>query len=680
VSGTITYRVAVHILATNGVSNILSVIARDALGLGRQLDAVGAKLGKWPLMLGGVGLAVAGVGYELLKWDLGLAKAADRVTNMQQQLKSLGISGSNVDKMSQAAFAASQQTPMIPYHEALGVGRQAFGVFVDPAAAAQATAALVRATAVLQAAHIGGGDTAMANILKAGEMSGAFYGEGHKFEVEKMQKFVDAATKALELPGGGLLTSDSFRQAFRLAQPATYVADPQDMLTIFAEGTQQMKSSFGRGFGQMYRELMGAPISKSQAVAMEQTGLVKPGDIAHIGGGRAFLKPTAFPPETMEHPLQLIDKITATLVAHGDDTQAKIIADVNRIFNQSASRIVADMIVNMPLYQRTVAGIHAEPGIDEQYKTYQQSYEVAMKDLAGAWETMKEVIGGPAVSVVVGGLHNLTDAITGVSAYFNTHKDVAKTITGMLWDVGKSLIILGGVAVSAAVIAMIGPVGVIALLAAAIAALAHAFAQLNVKQLVEIVGAFGGGMAGARAGAMFGWPGAVVGAVGGAALGGYTANKAYNAAEGFAQGANIIPTPGLDLVWNKVDASVLGNDPTFKANLEKWGANNFQAAQEKYGLDWVKAAPDYIQNQVGQFNLNERRKAAVPTGTDGKQDGPIDVNVVHIHPSAQQALSNGVANSMTDGMSNNPTGVITHNSRRSYTPPGIGTSQGVLVR
>src|ERR1039458_1245672 len=171
------YRVMVSILAANGLGPVLKTLAADVLGLGRRVDAIGSKFGQWKGGVLAAGSAVAGIGVGLGLWDMHLLKAGDKIIQVRQNLAEIRTSAAGIDRIYQAALRGTAMAPATDLATGFGIGRKIQGVFMDPTGieAAAATPKAILASAVLQFAKIPGGPESLADMLKAGEMSGAFY-------------------------------------------------------------------------------------------------------------------------------------------------------------------------------------------------------------------------------------------------------------------------------------------------------------------------------------------------------------------------------------------------------------------------------------------------------------------------------------------------------------------------
>lgn len=648
----IDHTVMVRILAVNGVGPVMRVIAKDMLGLGRHVDAIGEKFGKWRIALAGIGVAVGSVGAAFIALDYRLLKAGDRIVQVQQRLAALGASQADIQMLSQSAYAGSRAAPAVSYSGAMGIARSMYGLFMNAPEASAATPQAVLASAVLQMANIPGGAEALANVLKSGEMSGALYtmtGGKREFSVERTKQWIDAATRGLEIPGGGLLTSASFRQAMMRAQPATYMIPPENLIPLMIEGVQQMRATFGRGLAYMYREVTGGPISRAQIGAMKQLGLLTPGGSAQFpGSSQGYIKPGGIRGYeelvTQGNPVGWVrDVLIPILEAHGDKTQTQQIADVERMYNVSGARVVADIIANLPAYERTYGALQREPHLQAQYEAGRQTLGMSMAEVSGSLETLMNVLGAPGVGSAAEMIHHLSAGIGELADVAKAHPDVANFVTKFGLQLGVLMVGLGTAAVMTAAISALGalasPVIGIVALAAGLVALGDALDLLPdwIKKAVK----------------------------------GPSSDPFKSAPLMMPQWfPNLLMPPGA---VKPSDVGIVPSGHWAPAGRPDW--YNLWMWQPKQWVSGVDPAVGRAWHEEGRpFSA-----AAPPTG-QSQLGTPVPVVVVGMSPGAASTIAKGTTSHITKGLGQLPTGAINFHPNEHQTAPGAPTSQSILIR
>jgi hypothetical protein len=466
----INHEVQYSIKAINGLSPVLLLLGRQILGVQRNIDKISTGTEKWKTGLLGISGIMVGIGASILTLDYRLARAGDRIIQLRQRMRGLGATEGGVNLMEGAAFRASRAIPAVSFGDSMQMARNMYGLFMNASEAAAATQAATMGSAVLRMSGIQGGAEALADIIKSGEMSGAIYnrlpGGQAEFSVERTKEWIDAAVRGLQIPGGELITSSRFRQAMMRAQPATYMIEPENLIPLFVEGVQQMGSPFGRGLGMAYRPLTGAPVFRGQLAAMERAGLIHPGDIQRVkGSGSAWLKPGSFlgTDEFLHDPVGWMrDVFLPQMAKMGITSTTGMLSVLMSSFSQSGGRVLGDILMNLPAYERTRDVLRNMPSMQQQYQLYRQTVSGSMLELSGAIHTLEASIGRDQAGFFIEWLHSITDFVQGINPA--QISSAVAVVTSLGVAIGGMGVILGG----AAVLALLGPMGTLAALATGI--------------------------------------------------------------------------------------------------------------------------------------------------------------------------------------------------------------------
>ena len=725
-AGLVNYSVMVRILAANGAAPVLRTIAADVLGLGNKVDAIGAKFGKWRLALAGVGVGVAGVGAVAVTAAAKIALMGDQIVRVQQQLKGIGVSGADVQRMTAAAIGTQRAYPTLKTSEALTLERKLYSVFASPkdVLAAQGTAGL--AEAILDNLGIGG-PAGIAQLYKSAELAGAVTRTAGGLQILDPAAASAAMTNLVKVlyAGGGLVTPAQIFQFTRMAGPAAKLMGETYWQTM-GEAVQQMQARGGRGASLFYAQMTGGRIGRPSIEAMTQLGLLGQGGFGWFpGSSQGYIRPggvTGYGTLMNQGMFAWVEQVLVPdLVRHGATTLNQQLALVNQIFsNQTTRALVQSMIQNPASYQREARMLGDMPSLQAIYALQMQSLSASLTGLKNSLDSLLQVAGAPAVQDFARFVREVTGVVGDMEKWSYANPQVSRDIIEGLGGVGLAMVGLGSGAALMAMISLAGPGGILLALPGAIIALTNAF-EIFDKKLRQLFpwafpapgqGIMGPGgqlkypvqflpqhikplanLAGAEnaAAAMYGISPSFYRQL----IFAESHNKAGALSTAGAIGyAQLMPGTAKMLGINPFDPAqnVMGGARYFSGLLKMFGGNYaeaiaaynagpgaVQAAIKGHGALWAQYLPAETQSYLAQLLpfAPTARKAAIPqvAQTTGNSDKPQPVIVVNA-PDVASALTHGIAG----GMSNNPAGPITFNPNRGYTAPGQGAMPSVLIR
>jgi Transglycosylase SLT domain len=710
------YKVLVRVLAVNGASPVLRQIAADVLGLGVKVDAISAKFGKFNIALLGAGVGIGAIGAAAMRAELGLARMGDRLVQVQTRLSAMGASKGGISQIYNAAFAATQATPMIPMDEAFRIGQKMYGVFLNAREAAATTPMAVLADAVMKGAGLPGGPSALADVVKAGELTGRYI-SGGRFDIAAVKAWLDLSTRGLE-SAGGLLSTQQFRQSIRLAGPAARIIPPEELVPLIVEATQRMGPSAGRGLNMAFKEFMGGMIGRPYLMSLEQMGLVNQRSVRWFpGSSQGYIAQGGLlgQKEFISNPVGWVtDVLVPALRKTGALTTAQQIADVYRIFGRTTSgQLFADIIANPLPYQRTYGAIAQEKHIGAQYDIYRGQLSTSLGEASGALRTFFEVLGQPGVSLAVRQLHGLTSGIEGASRWLSAHPGYSKDINMALGIGGEGFAAVGVftamVGAARIILGVLGPWGVaLTAVAAATIAVTKGFEFLDIwlkktfphifpsgsNSLVDsrghlkypVLSPFGA--AGAN---LHGIPSALVSHMVAAESGGNASAISSKGAVGlmqvmpgtlgFSKAQLLNPSTNVlaGTAYMQQLLSMFGGNYMEALAAYNWGPRNVRKDIAAHGALWEQFLPPATQSYVAGLApwTPAWSLAATPPAPPSAGGGVPHVMATITNPAD---IGTAVSGGLATGLATNPSGSSQYNTRQSYLPPGRGSSLGVLVR
>jgi hypothetical protein len=262
------YKIAVHILAVNGVSPILRVIAKDVLGLGSSVDAIANKFGRMKLAALGVSAAVAGIGAEAVKAELRLGLAGDRIVRAQAMLRASGVSEANVQAATQAAIGVGTTTKGADIADTIKLVQEmrlALGSTKD-------ALAVLPSVAKDLAALKGAGYTELVNasgpMFKALDLLGAGVQQG-KFNPAQFAEAFHTLAQS-ELLTHGLLSPNELLRVARLGGFTAQGLNFKDWLANEMAALMELGSRAGSGMAQAFIQFAGGRVSLRSVTGLER--------------------------------------------------------------------------------------------------------------------------------------------------------------------------------------------------------------------------------------------------------------------------------------------------------------------------------------------------------------------------------------------------------------------------
>lgn len=733
------YKIAVRILAVNGVSAVVRQIAKDMIGLGTSVDAIGTKFGRWRIAILGMGALVGTL-------DIALARAGDKIVQQQRLLRASGVPAGQVAGATGVAEQTSIAIPGTTTAGNLHLQRELYTALGSLDLANQALPLVAKNVAALAMAHLPGPENTIA-LLKALDLFGAGI-RGGRFDPQEFARNFQFLTQ-LQIMTSGLLPPNMM---MRIAQLGGFAAqmggNPREFLIDMLSGFLQLGTRAGSGLAQVANQLIGGQATRKTVFGLEQYGLVSRGGIVDEAGHYA-IKPGALLgyQDLLQHGIQFWFQrdLIPVLRAHGATSAAQIIAAVEQIFGSvRAQRLV--LAYTTPagalMSQREIQlAIQAQSG--QPYEQLAKTFEGSLYILRHSLSNFFQILGQPNVTPTVRFLNSISDVIQQMTSFAVKNPAVMSELGKVIFALSAALTALGGFAVVTALISLAGPGGLIFALAAAIAALGAAFGQWSPRVLGMVMGVGTGAAIGAGIGSVVPGIGTAAGAVAGGLIGGLAGaigtgllSQPANAnIRGIIDKAAIqygIPVQLLErlaVVESHLNPKAVGPknpitglralglmqlepmtgqlmgvknpfDPTesalggahYLANMLKefhgnwaealaaynWGPGNVEQAIKIGGARWLSLAPTETQQYVGALLPYTVASKNAPQTAATPSPLSSDPGPLHVILDNGQDLAAGVTKVQARELQRNPSGPTGHNPSRGFYPPGISQTPIML--
>ncbi len=606
------YKIAVSILAVNGVSSVLKIISRDVLGLGKNIDSISKKFGKWRIGAIGVGTAVAGIGIAALGAEYRLAKVGDELIRQERLLRASGAGKSETQAATARAESIAQHTFGVTPAEALRVIREMRTAIGTTPAAMQAAPEVMRMVAALNAFNMPGFTNKTVELIKALDLMGAGLKHG-RFSPTEFAKSFRALTQ-MEILAGGLIPPNIM---MRFAQLGGFVGqitgNPIKFLQQSFAMLMQLGTRAGSGMAQLINQLVGGQATTKSVFGMlSMYHILKPGGFKDIYG-HFWIKPgglIGYKELTKEGPLAWLTKVLLPkLRSEGVTSPAQMVQAISMIIGSvRAARDVYAMLLlaSHKLYERDIALTQRALGThpyQQAFKTLHGSTAAFSAALAGLFQ----VLGAAIVPTAVKYINDITRAILHLENLAASHPATTTKILKIFMGLSAAMVAIGTTAVVGALITLVGPTGLIVGLASAIIVLANAFGKM--KPMINFIGDV--------------W--------------GLGTKKKHG---GF---------------WNYLLSTPLSD---VFLGPKAW-RNNVQFMPRK-------PTPADFGIHLADFGMGLAR---VPTAS--AHNDPFHGNVVNVHVTNGRDLADGVTKHQAQGLQTNPSTPVGHNLRRGFLPPGL---------
>lgn len=467
------WRIGVSIAMTSNANQILGVLGRDLAGLGQQAKALTGTLNLAKLAaVGAMGVVAGGAALA------GMAKLVSHgqeLVHQQALMRSAGMDNKEIAEATTKAWQNTRDVMGTGVSENLKNIRELRMVFGDTTEAMANLQNVTKAQVVLNAVRgAGAGDQVFA-IAKALEVKGVSMDPAH------FTALLDAMTKAITASGGKVLGTDFFT-AFKYGRTATQGWDDKFVGTILPTLIQEMKGGGGGGQGgpgnalqSAFQAVVGGVMSNKAANEFVRLGLVDPhkiirtstGNVKGVGPGGV-----RGASDFQTDPYEWVQRyLVPALKAKGITTPEAIRDEVSHMFaNRTAQQMMTMFATQQTRFEKDATLIRGAQGLGAYDDLQKTDPATQMKNFTAAWQNLLTALGAPLVEPAYKMLIALTAALNGITKWASEHQETVKLLGEAFAGLGVALLTVGvGTVAFAALTALGGPLGVIALVGVAAA-------------------------------------------------------------------------------------------------------------------------------------------------------------------------------------------------------------------
>lgn len=441
------FKIGVSIGMTNNVSQVLRVIQTDLLGLRKSVDLTTGRFNAMKAAAIGAGGAIVSGGLLKGMWDL--AKAGSAVNDQLAKMTAAGYGSANVAANKSLAAMMAVNIPGTTWSGNLATLAMLRAQLSNSAEARAAAPAVAKAEVAASVLGIGPAD--FQKLLKGLDIRGSFVKDG-VLDPKTLATAVNEGVAALAI-SHGLLTGKDVFQYIRMAGPAADLGGLRNFLADNIEMMTALGRTGGRGLQYFWKTFVGGDLTKAEANALHDAGLVK-GPIAQTGGHYA-LKPgqiIGYNDLVKNGPISwFYSDLLPKLAAHGARTPQQVEAAL-AAFPVTMQRDIAFLLNNEAQVQKGRAQFAKGITVNQYDALMKNSPAAQMLAFSKAWTALIQALGQPLVKPAYAMLNDLASALRGLESVALAHPTAVKVTGEGIAAVSGLLGALSALAISRAAI------------------------------------------------------------------------------------------------------------------------------------------------------------------------------------------------------------------------------------
>ncbi len=482
------YEVAIHLTAHNGVSGVLSVLAKEMLGLNASVDKLNKGLSS--LKAGVVGAVSLAAGAALLKSMEHLVDKGNAWVKVSRDMGQAGATTAQVMRAQAEAMKLTAQYTNMSSVEILKMQNDARMTFGDQDKATEHIKDFVEMASFLKSyeGHEKGsrdGESLMREVnaaMKSGELAG-------KINPEEMAEHIRQLTAMKVAYGDGLKIS-TYLAAQRTGGVALRNTSDEFRYGMFPALVQEQGSSAGVMLMTAFNKVVAGVGNRTNSLEfMNKMGLLNADQLEYDKAGRVKgLKDPDAIKGSREAAMNFGNWVMMTLKpmldrANPSGDPIRESQMISKMFpDRNAAKAVTEIIQQFTKLSKDaeqMARARAALNIG-QYNV--GSWDYQMESFTTQWQNLMTHLGAPMVAGATRMLAQINDALSKVSQWVMNNPEIAKTIGTVLAGIGVGLAAIGVALVGTAIVGALGPAGwLVAGIAAIGAALAAAHLMTGYK-------------------------------------------------------------------------------------------------------------------------------------------------------------------------------------------------------
>jgi hypothetical protein len=418
-----------------------------------------------------------------------LVKHGEDFVHQQALMHSAGMSQLEVAEATAKAWQNTRDVLGTGVAENMKNIRELRMVFGDTQEALANLRVVTQAQTVMNSVRGHGAGDQVFDMAKALEIKGV------SMDPQHFNALIDAMVKAAIASGGRVMGSDFF-SAFKYGRTATQGWDDRFVGLILPTLIQEMKGGGGSGgtggpgnaLQSAFQAVVGGTMSNKAAEEFYRIGLLDPSKVIHTSTGSVKgIRPGGVKgsAEFQADPYQWVqDVLMPALKAKGITTPEAIREEISHMFvNRTAQQIMIMFATQQQRFEKDAELTSKAQGTGAYDDLIKNDPVAKMKAFTEAWSNLMTALGAPLVEPAYNTLMKITDGLNYLTKKAAEHPEAVRVIGEIAAGIAGLAVALGtiaiGTAAMSALIAIGGPVGVIALIGVAAAVTAANLDKLH---------------------------------------------------------------------------------------------------------------------------------------------------------------------------------------------------------
>lgn len=455
------YEVGIHLSATNGISSVLAIIAKDVLGLHASVAKLQAAFIALNPAIIGAGMALAGTG--MLKIMSGLVEKGNEFVKIQKDMAIAGATNAQVGHAVAAAWELTGKNKNLSASEILKTINDARGIFGDQDVATHEMPEFVKAMSFLKAYDGGkhGGHSDLASEINAAIKSGEISG---KIAPEEMKTHI-ASLVGAKIAFGEQVKVGQYLTAQRAAGAGARGWDDDFRYGIFSALVQENGQNAGTMSMTAFNKIIGGQNRKSAYSAMDEVGILdrekvqydQHGHLKSVGNG-AIKGDDIF----YRNPQKWVDSILRPAIEKVSSDPMIQSQMLSKMFpDRNAAKFITELLQQGGKFHKdaALAATGAKNYLADDGKYVDTSLNGQMQAFREQWNNFMTALGSPMVENATKSMKLFADNLNSMLGPLVANSGAVQVIGSALGGVAAGLVLVGTALLGGALLAAIGPVG-----------------------------------------------------------------------------------------------------------------------------------------------------------------------------------------------------------------------------
>ncbi len=448
------YRIGVSLALTNGVSQVLGVMARDLLGFRGEIGKSQESLNRLKGVMLGVGAVMGGT--AILGGMVKLVEHGEKLVHQQSLMAAAGMSVREQAEATATAYKASADVLGTTVDRNVAAVRELRGILGTTPDAIAAMPSFAKAGVVMHNVTGKDDEGSLQTLAKALELRGDVINpKSGKIDPALFKAGLDQAVKTI-IASGGLITARDLMGVTKQAGPMARMMTAQQFYdTAFSAIMEMGGQRAGTALSAVGRAMYGGIMPKRNADEFARLNLLDMRHVKEGKGGSMRIDSGGFrgiDVLSKEGLLAYTERVLKpAMEKRGINTAQQQQIEMYRLFPTETSRRLIGLFLQQAETVRRDVNLRGQAqGVDAGYTNALANDPTAkMQAFKAAWENLLTSLGAPLVKPATDALVWVATEINKLTAIFAAHPDAVRAIAGFTAAFGGLLVLGGAIQVAA---------------------------------------------------------------------------------------------------------------------------------------------------------------------------------------------------------------------------------------